>query len=310
MWATASTTLLYNRVSFAHASLIELQTARIAEQAVKLYDMLRKNETEMRAALTNGSSRDLMIDSFYKSYFDLRNTDEKQLSIVRLSLQLANEAAIPSRFADALSRFAEIAFSFGRQGAGSTQDKMAEDAQAKTKALIAAREASYRLSGKSDGPPVPASDNDTVVAAFNVFLGNARGFNSAAGLHSVDLASPIPLFDSIVQLRYVLDGLGLWYLPALYGMLGAIIFHMRRFLDPNIPTPSWIRSTYRIFLGAFAGIIVVWFWVPAPQKGSEQAFSTLSSFGVAFLVGFSIDIFFQVMDRLVTYVGQAIGKPA
>jgi len=35
--------------------------------------------------------------------------------------------------------------------------------------------------------------------------------------------------------------------------------------------------------------------------------STLSAFTVAFLVGFSIDIFFQALDRLVTKISQAIG---
>ena len=83
---------------------------------------------------------------------------------------------------------------------------------------------------------------------------------------------------------------------------------MRRFLDPMAPNPSWTRTGFRIFLGAFAGIVVVWFWAPGAQKGADQAMmSTLSAFTVAFLVGFSIDIFFQALDRLVTKISQAIG---
>jgi hypothetical protein len=39
-----------------------------------------------------------------------------------------------------------------------------------------------------------------------------------------------------------------------------------------------------------------------------MTFSNLSSFAVAFLVGFSIEIFFQAMDRLVTNIGQAVSK--
>jgi hypothetical protein len=99
-------------------------------------------------------------------------------------------------------------------------------------------------------------------------------------------------------------------LPLLYGMLGAVIFHMRRLLDPTVPDPSWLRFAYRIVLGGFAGIILVWFWTPSSQKVSQPEFATLTSFGLAFLVGFSTDVFFQALDRLVNYLAQAVGQAA
>jgi xanthine/uracil permease len=83
---------------------------------------------------------------------------------------------------------------------------------------------------------------------------------------------------------------------------------MRRLLDPRVPNPSWLRFAYRIVLGGFAGIIVVWFWTPSSPKLAQPEFATLTSFGLAFLVGFSTDVFFQGLDRLVSYLSQAVGQ--
>jgi len=148
---------------------------------------------------------------------------------------------------------------------------------------------------------------DTLIDAVNFLFFNASTFVCETGFSSMNPLTPIPIYWTILQLHETMNTFGLWYLPALYGMLGACVYHMRRFLDPSAPNPSWTRTAFRIFLGAFAGIVVVWFWSPTAQKGVEQAASTLSAFTVAFLVGFSIDIFFQALDRLVTKVSQAIG---
>jgi hypothetical protein len=120
--------------------------------------------------------------------------------------------------------------------------------------------------------------------------------------------SPNNYYYYVYQLREGIGFLGSWVLPWLYGMLGAVIFHMRRLLDPSVPNPTWLRFGYRIVLGGFAGIIVVWFLTPGSQKLAQPAFATLTSFGLAFLVGFSTDVFFQALDRLVSYLSQAVGE--
>jgi hypothetical protein len=301
---TAYMTLLYNRASFAHTSLIELQTNRVSEQTAKLFDIFRKNEPAMRTALASGATQDILIDSFYKNYFDLQSTNDKLTSVVSMSSQLASEGAIFTRCAD-------LMIAAWRLVSGPLHTDSAKD---KTSAEIAKRENSYRSQGVdvvvAAMKSAPATSGDTIIGALNAFFFNLTGFVDAIGLKGADPRAPIPLFLAIWQMNDILNVFGLWYLPALYGMLGSVVFHMRRYLDPNIPNPTMLRFTFRLFLGAFAGIIVVWFWAPSSQKNAEQAFSTLSAFGVAFLVGFSIDVFFQGLDRLVTYVGQAIGKPA
>ncbi len=103
---------------------------------------------------------------------------------------------------------------------------------------------------------------------------------------------------------------GSWYLPALYGALGAMLYYMRRILDPTIPNPPAIRILHRTALGAFAGVVVTWFWVPNSEL--SQGFSTigLTVFTVAFLVGFGIEVLFALLDRLVSaLVDLAKGEP-
>jgi hypothetical protein len=307
---TAYMTLLYNRVSFAHASLVEIQSARVSEQVMKLFDTLRSNEQEMVAAFRDGKPRDLRLDSFYKSYFDLKNTDEKLIAMIEESFALTAEGAVPARFVEAITWVAQKFSSSTAAANASTREN--------TERIIKEREQIYTTQSpfqsskfvvNPEGNQMNAGSEkgDQLAEVLQLLFDRAIGFTRIASLPSMNPLKPIPIYGAILKLHDIMNILGLWYLPALYGMLGSSVFHMRRFLDPNIPNPSSIRTAYRIFLGAFAGIVVVWFWAPAPQKGGEQVLSTLSSFSIAFLVGFSIDIFFQALDRLVTKVSQAIG---
>jgi hypothetical protein len=359
---TAYATSFYNRVSFAHASLVEIQTARVSEQVMKLYDMLRYNQAGMIQAFKGGTSRDVMVDSFYKSYFDLKNTDERLKVMVQESLALNGQATVLTRFGetivDALPWFRNANTQMRQEQAlrdknydqarkwqesygeaslqpaveGQSQavsDKPVDQISQRTGPAVPPpgaggqpidqicqqQAAGVPVQGMSDkaadqrpvNPNAGADSVDTLIDAVHFLFFNASTFICETGFSSMNPVSPIPIYATILQLHDTMNTFGLWYLPALYGMLGACVYHMRRFLDPMAPNPSWTRTGFRIFLGAFAGIVVVWFWSPGAQKGTDQAMSTLSAFTVAFLVGFSIDIFFQALDRLVTKVSQAIG---
>jgi hypothetical protein len=63
----------------------------------------------------------------------------------------------------------------------------------------------------------------------------------------------------------------------------------------------------RVFLGGFAGIAIGWFWVP--QSGAAPTVPELPVTGMAlaFLVGFSIDVFLGFLDRLVTLMNRWVG---
>jgi hypothetical protein len=97
---------------------------------------------------------------------------------------------------------------------------------------------------------------------------------------------------------------GEWFLPGLYGALGAVLYYMRRILDPNVPDPPLSRVLHRMFLGSFAGIIVTWFWAP-DLKIDDAGSVGLTTFTLAFLVGFGIEVLFSLLDRLVGTLSEA-----
>lgn len=113
---------------------------------------------------------------------------------------------------------------------------------------------------------------------------------------------------NIMEIRSILNIFGLWLLPALYGAFGATLFYLRSILNPMHPDPTLARVAHRVALGAFAGIILAWFWSPSAEIDKDLSGIGLDLFGAAFLVGFSLDVFFALLDRLVTTASGAIGK--
>ena len=101
-----------------------------------------------------------------------------------------------------------------------------------------------------------------------------------------------------------------WILPLFYGLLGATVFLMRNILDTRTPNMDVVPSLLRIALGGVAGIVIGWFWVPAPTKSAELAAIASAPFALAFLAGFSIDMLFSLLDRLNRVVSEGGGAPA
>jgi len=52
----------------------------------------------------------------------------------------------------------------------------------------------------------------------------------------------------------------------------------------------------RVYMGTLAGLIVVWFM---PVAQSDPNIKSLSVFAVALLVGYSIDLLFALLDRII-----------
>lgn len=103
----------------------------------------------------------------------------------------------------------------------------------------------------------------------------------------------------VYQIRDRLDPWRSFYLPALYGAFGATVFYMRRILDPVVRNPPFIRFAIRVAMGAFAGVIVTWFWAPNNQLLNSFSSAGLTLFTVAFLIGFGVEVLFVLLDRLV-----------
>jgi len=100
----------------------------------------------------------------------------------------------------------------------------------------------------------------------------------------------------------------MWILPGLYGAIGALIFHLRMILDPLIPNPSRSRIAHRVVLGALSGMVLAWFWVPETRFGAELTGIGFSLFALCFIFGFSLDIFFAMLDKFVKISVAAVGQ--
>jgi hypothetical protein len=314
---TAYMTQIYDRAVSLYATTLELQEARGAEQAIRLLGLLRKNQKDVVESLKSGN-KDFLYEAFNKALFDLQLMNERFESYAPRAVDVLNDLNMMGRIRDW--------FSFPLYWVTS---KAAEDSAPTNSEIINGWVKNY---GKQSEPamgvptkssarqtkleadrslPLPGADFDNldIPSLLRIYINEVRNFTSAINVGFDPLASNNYSFY-IYRLREGINFVGAWMLPWLYGMLGAVIFHMRQLLDPDRPNPSWLRFSYRIVLGGFAGIIVVWFWTPSSQKLGPPAFATLTSFGLAFLVGFSTDFFFQALDRLVSYLSQAIGQPS
>jgi hypothetical protein len=100
----------------------------------------------------------------------------------------------------------------------------------------------------------------------------------------------------------------LWVLPSLFGALGAIIFYLRLILDPLRPDPGSIRILHRVILGSLSGMVLAWFWIPESAAGIDLSSIGFGLFALAFVFGFSLDVFFTMLDRFVVIANTAIGN--
>jgi len=306
--ATAYTTQIYERASSLYAATIELQEARGAEQAVRLLGLLRKNQKDVVESLTSGN-KDFLYEAFNKALFDLKMTNERYLDYAPRAVEVLNDL-------DLVGRFGNWLHGSQTKGANPTNDatigewienygKAPTDAVLKT--LV--EQPKPALAKRSARAAADSFKDLDIPSLVKIYIHDIQSFLSAINV-GIDPLNPNNYLYHVHKLREGMTFLGVWVLPLLYGMLGAVIFHMRRLLDPTVPNPPWQRFAYRIVLGGFAGIIFVWFWTPSSLKLSQPAFATLTSFGLAFLVGFSTDVFFQALDRLVDRLSKAAGPSA
>jgi len=111
-----------------------------------------------------------------------------------------------------------------------------------------------------------------------------------------------------LQVKGIIAPYATWILPALFACLGAMIYFMRLLVDPTQPSPRVNRVVHRMALAALAGVIAGWFWEPAFGTDTEFQTAGLGLFTFAFVIGFSIEIFFSLLDRFVEISRTAITK--
>lgn len=103
-----------------------------------------------------------------------------------------------------------------------------------------------------------------------------------------------------------MSGYASWILPGIYGAFGTLLFHLRVLLDPLRKETESLLAFQKIAIGALAGMVLAWFWVPDIRIGDELRNVGFGLFLTAFVFGFSLDIFFALLDRMVNVTRLAV----
>jgi hypothetical protein len=111
-----------------------------------------------------------------------------------------------------------------------------------------------------------------------------------------------------MRVKKLLEPYSNWVLPGLFACLGAMVYFLRLLTDATERNPTVGRVLHRMALAALGGMIVGWFWEPAFGANSEFKAVGFGLFTLAFIIGFSIEVFFTLLDRLVKLATNAIDR--
>lgn len=106
-------------------------------------------------------------------------------------------------------------------------------------------------------------------------------------------------YEAVLESRVALAALQNYILPFLYGLLGACVFILRTLAGEvrSVTFSSDVGFRLRLPLGALAGVAIAWF--PNMMNASE-AFKGVTPLALAFMAGYSVEVLFTAMDRLIT----------
>lgn len=124
-----------------------------------------------------------------------------------------------------------------------------------------------------------------------------------------------------ISAQYVINAISVYFLPILYGLLGASFYVLRQ-LPKDIENLTFSMNSHidyslRLTQGPLAGIMASFFFTEAPSKlysltthssalatiklGSSSL-SNFSPLAIAFLVGYSVELIFYVIDKIISTV--------
>lgn len=320
-------TNLYIRTNDVLAGLTQIQQKDPLDKAFRLFRLVKRNPGV--TSVENAGSDDLHFEPYLRSYEEIYSINDdigtympeaQQLAISAYHLPLWTEAK------NFLSPPRERSSLEARAGhvAGSTGQPVA----AKYSQIHGYNEAyspgAYGKAGPSAGAathgPANASVSNDAPAPGGVAEGpggpdvdSRTNFLQHMGVALVAFQTSENAFAkeySIARLiticRGIIELYGGIILPSLYGMLGTIVFEMRKMLNPLRPSASSERVVVRAALGGLAGLSITFVFKPLHMAGGAEQLGGVAIFGAAFILGFSIDVFFLLLDRMVNFLSQSI----
>jgi hypothetical protein len=98
---------------------------------------------------------------------------------------------------------------------------------------------------------------------------------------------------------FILNVFQTYLLPILYGTVGACTYILRSLINEieNVTYTQTSNTKYllRFQLGAVAGLAIGWF-----ASTTASAFASISQLALAFVAGYSVDLLFALMDKIIS----------
>jgi hypothetical protein len=257
--------------------------------------------------------RDPELEDFFKEYDEVRALDGQ----IYLSLYEARNALASSTWLEGAAEALQ-ALSLGPRAeaaphavASAVDDGLKGYAPAGT-VIPRADRSIDQLSEEEQrravsAPPVaPPRSPDKPVAEPSRYYSGMYLYLTDLGLSGQGTDVGAVISAQLARCRDMLALYGVWILPAIYGLLGGMVYQLRAFMAPQIPNPTAGSLVVRLALAAMAGVSTSWIQSSVGPKLGLGAGGGLALFGLAFVLGFGIDVFFAALDRLVTYVSRSL----
>jgi len=319
---TAYYTQVYSQLNSILLVLRDIQTQNAIDKAERLFRFTLKNhqdlfgltekkdQIEKKGQAEKKDQGEIIFEPYLKYYLDLLRLNDQMSTYVPLSVATASEILHPLRtiyswfLPDAVDPKLEEQLPKNNSGVGNYGPKVKKDqpslVQDKAK--------------NDDAVPVDKKliNKQRQLTKFLYYLG--LGYLGPSVPNDIDtgglatVAVRDTMSTQIYECEKLTSVLGLWLLPGMYGLLGAVVFQMRAVLNPLIPDPPLERLLIRFALGAMAGVSISWLFGEVPAKSSEVQSLHTTLFGLSFLLGFSIDVFFALLDRTVEMLSNSIVK--
>ncbi|WP_204340876.1 hypothetical protein, partial [Rhizobium ruizarguesonis] len=165
------------------------------------------------------------------------------------------------------------------------------------------------------GAPLKANQAADMIDNQNMELIVRRTYKFAAdvGLSFTEPTSFTSLYRILRLAENIKTVLGGSVLPILYGVLGSSVFLLRnQFVSESTnstPLTATGGALLRLGLGGISGLAIGWFWTPEGGSLAEVKTFAPTPFALAFIAGYSIDLLFSILDRIIGAISPQAGSP-
>jgi hypothetical protein len=107
-----------------------------------------------------------------------------------------------------------------------------------------------------------------------------------------------------ISAKFVLISLQTYFLPLLYGLMGAMMYALRMLANEikslTYDTDSQTRYRLRIFIGAIAGLMIGLFINPE----EIDVVNLIAPMAISFIAGYNVELLFAYMDRIIQEISK------